>query len=227
MVNPGTFRGGRKGFLMGEKESYYAARFPVDLPLDVEPSAEALAAVDDDTAEPEPEEPKEDDLDAEEYQEALKRLQARRDLIVYRKGQIKRWMAYQYMKDHELNATESGAQNPFSILLQQLTGVSFHRPRQKTPANVWRRTNREQIEEEAKRRAVEDTTGPKKKLAPIRESVAKEMFASLSEQEKEEWAQVAKDEHAALLAKYKSEVESPPSTEPVDRQRQFSMESVP
>ncbi|KDR74719.1 hypothetical protein GALMADRAFT_48139, partial [Galerina marginata CBS 339.88] len=75
MVNPGAFRGSRKEFLMGEKPAYsagvvggYAAdalaviqrryfkRYPVGLPHSEEPTDEHLAAVDDDSPDPEPEE---------------------------------------------------------------------------------------------------------------------------------------------------------------------------
>ncbi|KAJ3492411.1 hypothetical protein NLJ89_g11248 [Agrocybe chaxingu] len=239
MVNPGAFSGLCKEFLMGKKASYYAGvaggyvqdalatiqrryfkRFPVDLSHDIEPSAEHLAAVDDGAPEPEQEEPDEDKLSPEEYQEATKRLQARRELIVFQKG-IKRWMAYQYMKDHELNDKDSGTQNPFAVLLQQLMGVSLQRLRQKTPSNVWQRTHCQEIEDEAKRRMNKDMLAgrKKKKLAPIRKSVAKEMFVVLSQQERDEWSQLAKDEHDAEVAKWKAELEGPASTTPADRQK--------
>lgn len=71
MVNPGTFRGTRKAFLAGELPLYAAAvdggyagdgvalitrryfkRYPVELPLDEEPSPEHLATVDDEAIEP-------------------------------------------------------------------------------------------------------------------------------------------------------------------------------
>ena len=73
MVNPGAFRGSRKEFLMSEKAAYsagmaggygadalvliqrrYFKRYPVDLPHHEEPTAEHLAAVDDEAPEPEP-----------------------------------------------------------------------------------------------------------------------------------------------------------------------------
>lgn len=79
MVNPGVFHGLRKEFLTGEKVTYsnavanghatdtiadiqrrFLKRFPVDLPLDEEPSPEHLASVDDTEADPDPEEPDEE-----------------------------------------------------------------------------------------------------------------------------------------------------------------------
>src|ERR1700689_4692936 len=105
MVNPGAFRGSRKDFLMAEKEIYsagiqggyandvlsdiqrrYFKRYPVDLDHDQEPSADRLESVNDEEAVPEPEAPDPDVLSPEEYVEALKRLEERRKLIVYRKA---------------------------------------------------------------------------------------------------------------------------------------------
>jgi len=105
MVNPGAFRGLRKEFLLGEKETYstaikggyekdalmniqrrYFKRFPIDLPHDVEPSNEHLASVNDDVADPEPAEPNKDKLSAEEYEKELAKLEERQKLIVYRQG---------------------------------------------------------------------------------------------------------------------------------------------
>ncbi|KAF8814439.1 hypothetical protein BYT27DRAFT_7060880, partial [Phlegmacium glaucopus] len=69
MVNPGTFKGLQKDFLMSEKSTYaagvqegysgdtligiqccYFKRFPIDLPHDEEPSADYLSSVDNNAA---------------------------------------------------------------------------------------------------------------------------------------------------------------------------------
>ena len=68
--------------------------------------------------------------------------------------QIKCWLAYQYMKDNDLDPNESGARNPYRVLLQKLTGTRASRPRLKTPANIWRKTHREQIEDEVRQQAI-------------------------------------------------------------------------
>jgi hypothetical protein len=105
MVNPGAFRGSRKDFLVAEKGIYtagiqggyandaladiqrrYFKRYPVDLDHDQEPSAEHLKSVNDEEAVAEPEEPDSDVLSPEEYVEAMKRLEERRKLVVYRKA---------------------------------------------------------------------------------------------------------------------------------------------
>ena len=105
MVNPGAFRGSRKVFLLAEKETYasavaggfaadaianiqrrYFKRYPIGLPHDEEPSQEALDAVNDDEADPEPEEPDPEKLTEAEYQGASRSLQENQKLIVYRKA---------------------------------------------------------------------------------------------------------------------------------------------
>ena len=105
MVNPGAFQGARKAFLLGEKEAYsqavdegyvpeavakiqrrYFKRFPVDLPDNVEPSEEQLAAVDDDEIEPEFPEPDAEKLSAQEYEAAMTALDERRKKILFKKG---------------------------------------------------------------------------------------------------------------------------------------------
>lgn len=104
MVNPGAFRGSRKEFLVGKKPAYalavrngytqdaiaqivrqYLKRYPIDLPHNVEPSAEWLDAVDDNAADPEPEEPDEEKMSEDEYLAAIKKFEARSAVLNFRK----------------------------------------------------------------------------------------------------------------------------------------------
>lgn len=91
MPHPGSYKGAREAWLTGELDAYRAAvvinagpdvlldiqrrffkRFPVDLPDTTEPTAEWLAEVNDNEADPEPQAPDEGNLTAEEYSVALK-----------------------------------------------------------------------------------------------------------------------------------------------------------
>lgn len=104
MVNPGSFLGSRKEFLLGEKPAYalavrngytqdaiakiirrYLKRYPIDLPHNVEPSAEWLAAVDDNKADPEPEEPNKETMSASEYESAMEKSAERKALLTFRR----------------------------------------------------------------------------------------------------------------------------------------------
>ncbi|KAJ3490120.1 hypothetical protein NLJ89_g11466 [Agrocybe chaxingu] len=237
MVNPGAFKGSRKEFLLSAKEEYsagvdggYAAdalaniqrryfkRYPVDLPHDEEPSAESLASVDDNAPDEEYKIPDENEITSEEYGRAIERYQEYQKTLTFRKAQIKRWFAYQYMKDHDIDPSESGVGNPYNVLLHKLTGITLKRPRLKTPANVWRCSHRVEVETEVRHRAESEGTSGKQ-LAALREKVAKELYHKLSEIEKIEWMTQAREEHEAATAEWNAIINAPPSTAPADRQR--------
>jgi hypothetical protein len=105
MVNPGTFQGSRRVFLMSKKEEYkvamqagvaadvlatiqrqYFKRYPVDFPHDEEPAAEVLAAVDDDLPDQETQPPDSSIMSDEEYEAALEVLETRRKVLVFWKA---------------------------------------------------------------------------------------------------------------------------------------------
>ena len=122
------------------------------------------------------------------------------------------------MKDKDLDPNESGARNPYRVLLHKLTGTELLRPPLKTPANVWRRTHREQIETNVTRQAAASGWN-KKKLAPLRERIAKQIFGDLPQQEKEDWERLAKEEYEDALEQYNNDIKSCPATDPASRQR--------
>ncbi|KAF9471420.1 hypothetical protein BDN70DRAFT_938959 [Pholiota conissans] len=241
MVNPGAFRGARKEFLMNEKANYSAAvvggyaadavaqiqrryfkRFPIDLPHDEDPSPEILNTIDDDAADPEPEinEPDPQRLTIEEFAAAMQDIEDRKKLLNYRKGQIKHWLAYQHMKDSDLDPKDSGAYNPYHALMTRLTGKEVVRPRCKTGVNMWRKTHREHIEAELKRR-LGDLKGKRDRLAAERDKIAREMFGRLDLEEQRSWKTMAVAEHDELMKEYRREVAKShtPSRSPEDRQR--------
>ncbi|KAJ3494137.1 hypothetical protein NLJ89_g10871 [Agrocybe chaxingu] len=237
MVNPGAFKGMRKQFLLSEKHTYalgveggYAAdalaniqrryfkRFPIDMPHNVEPTADFLAKVRDHEPEKEYELPDEDKLSAEDYTAAVLKLRERQKLIKFRKAQIKRWMAYQYTKDHDLDPKDSGKHNPYRLLLQKLTGSGMQRPRHRSACNIWRKTHREKIEHEA-RRILKDKGLNSKHLITARDQVAQSMFNALPKEERDQWEVQAKEDFEDRMAKWKADTEGPLSKDPADRQR--------
>lgn len=132
--------------------------------------------------------------------------------------QIKRWLAYQNMKDQDIDPTESGAHNPYRILLHQLTGTTIQKPRKIWVVNVWRKSHRKEIDREAKIIAERENT-PRSKLAAVRDKVARDLFAKLPEVEQKQWVEQANEEHETAVAKWKEETEGKASTTPADRQR--------
>lgn len=132
--------------------------------------------------------------------------------------QIKRWLAYQYVKDNDMDPKDVGPKNPYRVLLHQLTGVAIQKPRCKPAASLWRKSYRTEIEAEVQKRAQAKGVDSKR-LAPLRESIIRELFNELPKVEQEEWAHLAKEEHEEALQKWEKEVKSPPSSDPKDRQQ--------
>ena len=122
------------------------------------------------------------------------------------------------MKDQDVDPRESGAHNLYWILLHKLTGTTIQKPRLKAPVNVWRKTQRKEIDLEAKKITEKENT-PRSKHAALRDKVAREMYDLLPQEEKSQWIEQAKEEHEAAMAKWKEDTEGRPSTTPEDRQR--------
>ena len=106
------------------------------------------------------------------------------------------------MKDHNLDSKESGFDSPYRVLLTRLSGVAVRRPKQNSGTNLWRRSYREEIEVEARQcLAKKNDSNKKKDLASIREAVVKEKFSTLETEEKQQWKELAKQEHKEAVAK--------------------------
>ena len=123
------------------------------------------------------------------------------------------------MKDHDANPKDSGASDPYHSLLSKLTGREVSRPRCKTGPNTWRKTHRDEIEMELRKRMGGDLTGKRDKLAAERDKIAREMFSKLSQEEQKRWKAMALEEHEALMKEYKKDLATAPSCAPEDRQR--------
>ncbi|CAA7268132.1 unnamed protein product [Cyclocybe aegerita] len=190
--------GGYAADALANIQRRYFKQYPVSLPHDEEPSEAHLAAVDDDAPDEDLPAPNEETLGAEEYTTAVRQMEEQTKTIISRKARIKHWLAYQYMKDHDIDPKESRAHNPYVVLLQQLT------------CSI--------IEEEVKQCAIQEGT-TRKNLAALWESVARMMFEKLDQEEKDQWAAQAKEEHELAKAKHKEDLEARPSTLPADRQR--------
>lgn len=117
-----------------------------------------------------------------------------------------------------MDPKESGAQNPYRLLLHKLTGTSTQKPRLRSAANVWRKTQRKEIDAEVKKLAASKAI-PRSALTATRDKAAREMFAKLPEDEQAQWAEQAKEEHEAALARWKEDNQGSCSTSPEDRQR--------
>ena len=118
------------------------------------------------------------------------------------------------MKNQDLDPKDSEAQNPYCILLHKLMGASSQCPRLKSAANVWHKTVQIEIEAMVKQKDI-----PWVQMAKFRDQTAREMFSELSEDEKQQWREQAKDEHEEALKNWELKTEATPSMVPEDRQR--------
>ncbi|RDB25587.1 hypothetical protein Hypma_006940 [Hypsizygus marmoreus] len=231
MVNPGAFSPLRKAFLLEQKPLYATAAtgnytadcivdiqrryfkwFPIDLPHDQEPSAESLAQVDDNAADPEPVAPNADELGAEEYEKEMADFECTQALIVFRKAQIKRWMAYQYHKDRDISAKDSSVHDAYTALLHRLTGKGKKKPRLQPAMALWKASNLETWKDEVKHRVGPTTSS--KKLAAIRIQAMSDLFKALPPDEKEDWNCLAVEDHLLRVAAWEAEISAPLATDP-------------
>jgi len=123
-------------------------------------------------------------------------------------------MAYQFMKDHAIDPTGTGEQNPYRALLFKLTKKNYKPPRQKTPVNHWRVAHRDRINTIAN-----ESIHRREDAAAVRDRVARAEFDKLPEDEREEWIQHSKNSYAIAMAQYKRDIDGPVSTLPEDHQR--------
>lgn len=122
------------------------------------------------------------------------------------------------MKDQDIDPRDSGADNPYRILLHKLTGNTIQKPRRQPPVNVWRKTQRKEIDIEAKK--ITDKDGiPRSKHAAVRDKMARDMYEMLSEEEKVQWIEQATEEYETAMMRWRNDVEGDPSTASEDRQK--------
>ncbi|PPQ76366.1 hypothetical protein CVT24_008806 [Panaeolus cyanescens] len=239
MVNRGAFEGKRKEYLVSCKPDYVVAVedgtledclvkihrgffciFPPQMPHDYEPTDEEVAAArEGENAEPSL--PDREKLSESEYEVEMGRWKERKEVIKKTKSKITRWMAYQYLKDHNmLKKNLKGSDNAYASLMFQLAGKQLKKPRLRSPLSMWRRSEgiRASIERQARARCIAEKKLLKKHLAPIREEIANARFNSLSEEAREEWANQAESEHEAAVKEWKASRKNPLKTDPRSRQ---------
>lgn len=220
----------------------YARRFPIELPLSEDPSAEQLAAVDDNAPEPEHIARCLDDLPGEELAEEEAKITARQALIKKRKKvsvylalqltacmtnkyvrtqQIASWFSYRYMKAHNCDPRGKDPSNPFTSLLFSLTGkATVEKPRQKSAVNCWSKSPNicNTINDEVYKICVAEGVRRNQSVS-IWNRVAREQFGLLKQEEKERWEQKAKEEHTKEIEAWNALNEGRVSTKPEDRQQ--------
>ena len=129
----------------------YLKCFLINLAHNEEPIEEWLASVNDERPDPDQVSPDIKSLSEEDYIAVTKELEERQKLLAFLKAVseifmywfvlfvlkgFSSWLAYQYMKDHDIDPHDSGTHNPYRILLHKSTGTSTQKLQQKAPVNV-------------------------------------------------------------------------------------------
>ena len=116
-----------------------------------------------------------------------------------------------------MSPKETGAVNPYDLLLQNLTGVGHSKPRKKTAYNLWAKTQSAVINAEVKNVIVQWGARPKD-LVNIRCQVTRRLFMGLPEEERVHWEQQSVEEHAEAMKEWTRATTTPASNKPEDMQ---------
>ncbi|PPQ78995.1 hypothetical protein CVT26_003941 [Gymnopilus dilepis] len=239
-----SFVGLRKAFLEKEQDGYRAAvangtkddflmdvvrrflkRFPVDLPDDMEPTAEHLAQVDDALPDPERVAPDPQDMaeDQQGYARALENYEKTTKLIDFRTKQIARWFNYRFTKYNKgVNAKTKQTDkqdkaidlnDPMTIFTLRLLGKPVMRPRKSVDYHLWAKDNKAAVE---KAYAAAGIKGAKD--LKVYSRISKKLFAKESDTVKEAYKKQAEDEHEEAMKKWEEVFQRPASTAPESRQ---------
>ncbi|PPQ93426.1 hypothetical protein CVT25_004498 [Psilocybe cyanescens] len=112
----------------------------------------------------------------------------------------------QSMKNKEQNPRDSSLSfDPVAMMMYKITGKGLPpKPRLKTAANIWRKTQREAIENNAHITKAQ----VKKHMAALRDKVARQLFTKLDKDVREHWRQIAIKEYGEAFATWTQMVES-------------------
>ena len=122
------------------------------------------------------------------------------------------------MKDQDADSLDANGNSPYLNLLSRILNKDLAKPRRKTAVNVWRKTQRHEIETRVKKVAAAAGTS-KDHLAALRDRVARDMFNALSPAVQEKWKKQADKESSSALAEWQRNIKEEPSVAAADRQR--------
>ncbi|KAL0571411.1 hypothetical protein V5O48_010546 [Marasmius crinis-equi] len=220
-----------RDFIAGVVRQFFN-RWPPELPMEVERSAEELASVDDSLAQPDVGPPNPDALEPTEYHKQLLAFNDRKAIVALRKGQIERHL--KRPNDQANVELNQKSQNPYSLLLAQLAGTTFKsKPRQVAAANLWAKENPEIVnknlaEKREKRAAEKEKDRGKGKgkektdnqeIPKMWKDVVSEAWNKLSNEERAAFQIRAKEIYDADMKAWETQVSSPPPMDPRSRQK--------
>lgn len=112
-----------------------------------------------------------------------------------------------------MSTKDSGAKNPFTILLHQITGVGLAKPRKAQALALWAKANLEKIKE-AKKQA-----GEGKHYAGNLNKIKSKLFKALPKEERDGWEVMSVEEFEQAEKEYEEKLNAPISTDLSDQQK--------
>ncbi|KAL0565385.1 SERTA domain-containing protein 3 [Marasmius crinis-equi] len=239
MPAPRTFKGQRANFLESKGPEYakarvngtakdvvaviqrqFFARWPVDLPLDVERPQGELDAVNDD--EPLPERPNpdatKDAMSEDEYTKAVVAYKKYQKDLATRKRQIESRLKDDFDKAHATNMKGSDKQYLSDLLVDLSYGTKGKgKHRKDSAAQAWLAQNGVEFRKIYEERKAKEKPG-KNFVPDFHNRCLRDVFGKLPKQEQEEWEKKAKEDHKRELAEWKEKRNGKPSETPEDRQ---------
>ncbi|PBK85938.1 hypothetical protein ARMGADRAFT_1086984 [Armillaria gallica] len=119
---------------------------------------------------------------------------------------------------HTLSAKHSGKENPFTILLHRLIGLSILKPCKAQAFSLWAKENVAEVQKALDKELAKKTVVPgdcAAKLNAFKSKLFKKEFTEVQE----EWAAQAEEDHEEALKEYHEKMEAPVSKKPEDMQR--------
>lgn len=133
------------------------------------------------------------------------------------------WFDYRIKKADRISGTyqrKTRAENdPYAVLLSNLSGVGSRPPRQRSAEQQWSKENFDSLVRARFEERWQASGRPNKDHAAVRAEVTKEIFREQTSEVQEAYTLSAKEDHQAELVAWKNKKEGSLSTEPQDRQR--------
>jgi hypothetical protein len=127
-------------------------------------------------------------------------------------------MAYQYSKDRTLPAREFSEENPYAVLLANLSGTTITKPRKPHSFDLWA-ADHQDVFMPALQAAIAEQQPTRFQLAGLRTRIKKAEFDKLPQEAKAEWHAKANEKHSKAMEVWKTSMNSGPSTAPEDHQQ--------
>ncbi len=122
-----------------------------------------------------------------------------------------------------MSAKDTGADNPWTIILHRLTGVGLSKPCKPQVFTLWYKLNNEDIETTWNKHTEELKNGGKPvvpgKHAAAFQTFKSKMYCNLPSVERKSWEDMAVEEHEVVLKEFEEKLDVLISQEPQDLQK--------